>query len=248
MGILGYEEVKVLLLDIEGTTTPIDFVHTTLFKYASDNVEGFLTRNLEFLEIKELVASLHEQQKMDLKDGLAPPDWPESKDAEVENASRYCKWLISRDSKFGALKSLQGKIWEEGFKSGSLNGEVYDDVPKALDRWSRQGRKICIYSSGSALAQKLIFSTTRQGDLSRYITDFFDTSVGHKREDESYTNISKRLRVPSENILFLSDVAEELDAAEKAGMKTTLLKRKGNAEQPENEHNVVEDFNSLFPD
>lgn len=247
MGIPGLEEVRVLLLDIEGTTTPIDFVHTTLFKYASDNVEEFLNRNLELPEIKEIVASLHEQQKIDVKNGSGPPEWPDSEDDNVLNISRYCKWLISRDSKLGALKSLQGRIWEDGFKSGSLNGEVYADVPEALHRWSRQGRKICIYSSGSALAQRLIFQTTGQGDLTRYISGYFDTSVGHKRDEKSYDNISKELAVPPEQLLFLSDVVEELDAAEKAGMKTILLIRGGNAEQPKNGHLALEDFNDIFP-
>lgn len=240
-----YPEVKAILLDIEGTTTPIEFVHKDLFSYARDHVADFLKKNSGEGEIASLMKDLKEQQGMDSRNGLEPPEWPDSEGQNSQHAAKYCRWLIDRDSKFGALKALQGHIWEDGFNSGELHGVVYDDVPSALKRWRQQGKKVCIYSSGSVMAQKMIYSTTDYGDLTELINCFFDTSVGHKREASSYYNIARGMGIKAEEILFLSDVTEELDAAREAGMQAILVTRgdhSGNSG-----HTQVKNFESLYP-
>src|SRR5205823_401284 len=127
-----------------------------------------------------------------------------------------------------ALKSIQGKIWDKGFANGELKGEVFPDVPSALRRWTEEGKKVYIFSSGSVLAQKLVFGHTQYGDLTKYLSGFFDTKTGPKREPQSYNTIAKKIGIAPNDILFLSDVPEELIAAQQAGMQTKLVVRPGN--------------------
>jgi enolase-phosphatase E1 len=139
---------------------------------------------------------------------------------------------MDRDRKVTPLKTLQGLIWEEGYGSGELKGEVFPDVAPNLMRWRVEGKTVCVYSSGSVLAQRLLFAHTEQGDLTEFIQDFFDTNIGHKSNPESYTKIAGALgRRPSE-ALFISDVTAELDAARAAGFQTLLCVRPGNQTQP----------------
>lgn len=218
--------VKAIVLDIEGTTTPLDFVHRTLFEYASQNVEFFLVKKLNDPFIKKQVEGLKALHSSNTIDGQIPETWDDSTDEKnVESASTFVRFLISIDSKDQFLKSLQGVIWEEAFRKGRIKGEVYEDVPVALKRWAEAGLKLCIYSSGSVLAQKLIFGTTQYGDLTRFITEFFDTAVGTKRDPDSYRNISESLHLQPKELLFLSDVIEEVDASRKAGLESILVKR-----------------------
>jgi enolase-phosphatase E1 len=219
-------QVRVLLLDIEGTTTPIDFVYKTLFPYASRRVESYLREHSAESAVHSLIGDLRGQHATDQSQGLQPPAWcSDTSGAEIPSASEYVRWLIARDSKCTPLKSLQGKIWQEGFDSGELHGEVYVDVPPALARWRRQGREICIYSSGSVLAQKLLFQTVKSGDLTPQITAFFDTQTGIKTAAESYRRIAATLsRKPSE-FLFVSDAQKEIDAARTTGMHALLCDR-----------------------
>jgi enolase-phosphatase E1 len=132
---------------------------------------------------------------------------------------------MDRDSKIGPLKVLQGLIWQEGYRSGKLHGEIFPDVLPAFDRWRRQGKEISIYSSGSALAQEMLFRTTEFGDLTTRIKAFFDTRVGNKTNLESYKKIASIAGYPENQILFLSDTVGELDAARSAGMRTALVAR-----------------------
>lgn len=238
---------KVVLLDIEGTTTPIDFVHKTLFSYASENIEAFMERNYGKPEVSDSLKELHQLFDSD-KGEKKPEEWVLSLDKrDVPPASEYCRWLIAHDSKAGPMKALQGLVWEEGYRSGKLNGEVYPDVPNAMERWKDQGKRICIYSSGSTLAQRLIYGSTRFGDLTRFISNFYDTAVGNKREDRSYSNIAEREGIGPEYFLFLSDVPEELDAAERAGMKTILVMRESEERRNPGDHSFIRDFTDLFP-
>ncbi len=240
------EGIKVILLDIEGTTTPLDFVHKTLFRYASDNVENFLRKNFNDGKVKALVEELKLLYTKHLFDDQMPEQWKsESDKAQIKSTVSFVKYLISRDSKESSLKALQGLIWEEGYSNGALKGEVYEDVPRAMERWRNGGISICIYSSGSVLAQKLIFSTTEYGDLTKFISAFYDTAVGGKRELNSYARISLKLETRPEKVLFISDVFEEVDAARKAGMKVILISRKEPSVIPENSVVVISDFNNL---
>jgi enolase-phosphatase E1 len=154
----------------------------------------------------------------------------------------YIYWLMDRDRKSTALKSLQGKIWKTGFESDELKGELFPDVPAALKRWSEQAR-VAIYSSGSIAAQQLLFRYSNFGDLTSFIAAHFDTRTGPKRESASYVAIADQLQVSSGAVLFLSDAVPELDAAREAGCETRLVVREGNAPvENANGHAVVESF------
>lgn len=237
-------KVKVILLDIEGTTTPLDFVLEELFPYASDHVEEFLLRNQNEPEVSLLIQKLKELHSSHELEGQLPEVWNEA--SEVESAAKFVRFLISKDSKTPALKSLQGLIWKEGYSRGDLHGEVYPDVPDAMKRWNEQGIKICIYSSGSVLAQKQIFSTTAYGDLTTYISGFFDTKVGHKRDSQSYKNIANALEVGSDSILFLSDVAPEVESARKAMFQAILVIRDQLSDIQIKNLDFIRDFRGLL--
>ena len=230
--------MKAILLDIEGTTTPIDFVHKTLFPYAKARITGFVEDHFDELriEIAELAAE-HENEVEYTAEFRA--DSPNS-------IGEYLKFLINNDRKSTPLKSIQGMIWQKGYESGELHSSVFDDVPAALERWKADNKIIAIYSSGSVLAQMLLFRYTDHGDLTEFIDRYFDTNVGHKREPDSYRKIADDLELKPAEILFVSDVVAELDAAREAGMQTSLAVREGNAEIAEPQpHWVVHDFNEL---
>jgi len=238
-------DIRAILLDIEGTTTPIDFVLKTLFPFAATQVEDFLRQNASDPEIKTLVTELRSTWSGAASSGA--PVWIESTSQErLASAASYVRWLISRDSKITPLKTLQGKIWEQGFRSGGLKGEVYSDVALALTRWRKQGRRIAIFSSGSILAQRLLFAHTTAGDLSADLEAYFDTTTGSKREPASYKKIAAALQLPSQQILFVSDVAAELDAARVAGMSTALSLRPGIPKPPTAAHPSILTFDELF--
>jgi len=237
----------LILLDIEGTTTPIDFVYKTLFPFARARVKDYLSGAWDELEVQTDLAQLRAERAADAAQGLNPPmiDW-ESSTERLESTVAYIHWLMDRDRKTTPLKAIQGRIWQEGYEAGELLGEVFDDVPSAFARWRRQNNLICIYSSGSALAQKLLFAHTTAGDLSQYICRYFDTTIGHKIEADSYRRIAEELRLAPAEAVFISDVVAELDAARAAGMKTILALRPGNhpVESPVT-HPAVTSFASL---
>jgi len=240
-------DTRALLLDIEGTTTPVDFVFKTLFPYAAAHVEEFLHANSSDSETKQIIADLRSTWSAAASSGA--PVWIESSPEEkLASAAAYVRWLISRDSKITPLKTLQGKIWEQGFRSGTLKGDVYSDVAPAFTRWRQQGRRIAIFSSGSVLAQKLLFAHSAAGDLSLYIEAYFDTNTGPKREPLSYRKIASALQLPPDQILFVSDVPAELDAAHTARMNTAHSLRPGVPPQPTLAHPSLETFNQLFPE
>jgi len=227
-----------ILLDIEGTTTPIDFVFKVLFPYAKKQLPDFLARKGNDPEVKEDLVLLREEYAAEVPN----PKLPDFSTDPIP----YLNWLIEIDRKSPALKSLQGKIWEEGFYSGELKGEIFEDIKPSFERWKKLGRRISIYSSGSVLAQKMLFKFSTEGDLTQFLHAHFDTGVGGKREAESYARIARELSVPSANILFVSDIEEELDAAQKAGMNTALSIRPGNKPcSSEVKHQKFENFLNL---
>jgi enolase-phosphatase E1 len=239
--------IQAILLDIEGTTTPIDFVLRTLFPFARQKLQQFLLERGTEPSIREDVAALRMQHRVDAEEKLNPPRWvDDSPSAKLASAAAYGAWLIDRDSKCSALKSLQGKIWQEGYRTGDLRGEVYPDVPVALARWSRQGKIICIFSSGSVLAQKLLFGSTAAGDLTGLLRAYFDTTTGPKNAPGSYRRIAKALALELPNMLFISDAAKELDAAREAGMQTMLCVRTESTERVASVHQVIHSFEGIF--
>jgi enolase-phosphatase E1 len=233
--------MRAILLDIEGTTTPIDFVHKTLFPFARERMLEFVREN--FGQIQDEIASLHAEHARDRANGETPPPFDET---SAESVTEYLHYLIDQDRKSTALKVLQGEIWKAGYESGELLGEVFEDVPPALERWTSQSKTISIFSSGSVLAQKLIFGYSEAGDLTKYISAYFDTTTGAKREAESYSKIADSLKLNPQEILFISDVTAELDAAQKAGMQTRLSIRPNNPpiEQP-TLHLTIQSFDEV---
>ncbi len=208
--------IQFILLDIEGTTTSISFVHEVLFPYASQHIEDFVSQHASEERIqKQLQAvkqTVKEEKNLDINDQAA--------------IEELLLW-IKTDRKHTALKAIQGYLWRDGYESGQYKGHIYEDVVPALERWQQEGIQMGIYSSGSVEAQKLLFGYSEKGDLTPYFSAYFDTNIGHKREKESYDNIQKELGIPPQKILFLSDVEAELDAARGAGFQTAQLLRPG---------------------
>ncbi|KAF9666767.1 hypothetical protein SADUNF_Sadunf16G0262900 [Salix dunnii] len=230
---------RCIVLDIEGTTTPITFVADVLFPYARDNVGRHLSATYDIAETQEDIQLLRAQVEDDLAqgvDGAIPiPSDDAGKEEVVAALVANVETMIKADRKITALKQLQGHIWRTGYENNELEGVVYDDVPEALEKWHALGIKVYIYSSGSRLAQRLIFGNTNYGDLRKYLSGFFDTTVGNKKETRSYIEISESLGVdkPSD-ILFVTDVSQEALAAKGAGLDVMISIRPGNAPLPEN--------------
>lgn len=228
---------RLVLLDIEGTTTPIDFVLRVLFPYARARVAAFLESHLSQPDVIADVAGLRAEHARDVAAGRKPPPW-------ANGAAAYARWLMDEDRKLTALKALQGRIWEGGFASGELRGQVYPDVPAALRRWTAAGRTVAIFSSGSVLAQKLLFAHSDQGDLTPLLSGYFDTTTGAKGDAASYRKIAQALGASPNAGLFVSDVVAELDAARSAGFATALSVR--NPPGPAaNGHGSVASFDEL---
>jgi enolase-phosphatase E1 len=235
---------RAVLLDVEGTTTPISFVYDVLFPYARAHMGMFLQTHISDPDVRTEIQLLREEHETDRESETGPPVW--DKERDFDSAERYALWLMNGDRKSTVLKSLQGRIWTEGYSRGELRSVVFPDVPPGLQRWHRTRKRIAIFSSGSILAQKDLFAHTESGDLSQYIDDYFDTTVGAKQFSASYTRIAARLGEAPEDILFVSDVVAELDAAREAGYDTCLCVRPGNRPQPHpDSHPLIQSFDDL---
>ena len=223
-------EIKCVLMDIEGTTTSVSFVYDVLFPYFLTNVDKLLFNDSDeviaaFDEVKELVKNESGLELLSRQDC-------------INQLVLWCK----EDRKVTPLKFLQGVIWEEGYLAGTLVSHVYNDVPHSLKEWYDNNIELAIFSSGSVEAQKLIFKFANQGDLSNYLSAYFDTVTGPKRETNTYKIIADQLQFPASSILFLSDIREELMAAEEAGMQTIQLVRPGTTS---NWKNTAENFTEI---
>jgi enolase-phosphatase E1 len=235
---------RAVLLDVEGTTTPISFVTQTLFPYARQRGREFILNHIADQEIHEALRQLQIDNRADRSDG-APPIKANSEQA-IDSTIDYYLWLIDKDRKSTALKTIQGRIWHEGYERGDLRSTIFPDVVPALERWHRAGRITAIYSSGSVLAQQELFRHTIHGDLTPFITSYFDMRVGTKKQVSSYSKIAESLGTPANGILFVSDVVAELDAALLAGMMTALAVRPGNPSNHERTgHTLIRSFEEL---
>jgi enolase-phosphatase E1 len=165
-------------------------------------------------------------------DDVAPPPWSDEPSAELSSVAAYVEWLMDRDRKSPGLKLLQGYIWERGYRSGALKGEVFPDVGPAIQRWRGSGIAVAIYSSGSVLAQQLLFAHTSDGDMTPLVNRFFDTEVGAKTSPDSYRRIAAALQCPTNRLLFVSDASQELDAARQVGCEVLLCARPGDPAPP----------------
>ena len=216
-----------VLLDVEGTTSPISFVYGTLFPYAREHLGPFLDEHSSDPAVCSLFQELKSTNLNDIPAGAPAITGRDS----IREITDYLLWLMDLDRKTPPLKSLQGLIWGQGFARGELQSEVFSDVPVCLRQWQEEGLRTAIYSSGSVLAQKMVFTYTPYGDLTNLISGYFDTAVGAKKQPESYKRIAAELHATAEQIIFVSDVAEELEAAGAAGLGTALSVRPGNSPQ-----------------
>ena len=239
--------IRAILLDIEGTTTPVSFVYDVLFPFAREHVTQFLEQHLETPELHEPLELLRQEHAVDAQQIPGLPNLGSRSRAEqISSLVKYINWLMDRDRKSTGLKALQGKIWELGYRAGSLQADVYPDVASAFERWRNLGARIAIFSSGSVLAQRLLFGHTNTGDLRPFIDDYFDTTVGAKNQPESYQAIANVLGAKPSETLFLSDVSRELDAAETAGMFSLLCIRPGNHPQPDiDRYEIIHSFDEV---
>lgn len=206
--------IRVILTDIEGTTSSIAFVHEVLFPYARERMGEFV-RDWQH-EDPAVGEQLDEVARVS---GCGRDD--------IDGLIRTLEQWIDGDHKETSLKTLQGMLWEQGYQHGDFDGHVYPDAAEYLRFWHDRGLRLYVYSSGSVKAQKLIFGFSNEGDLTPFFSGYFDTNVGGKKEAASYHNIVDQLGVEPATVLFLSDVEAELEAAEAAGLQTCWLVRDG---------------------
>ena len=221
--------IKAIVTDIEGTTSSLSFVKDVLFPYARQHLAAFVAQHRDEPQVRQLL----EEAKQEAGGGLS----------DEQIVPQLLRW-IDEDRKVTALKSLQGLIWEHGYKNGDYQGHMYPDAVTQLRQWHEAGIRLYVYSSGSVYAQKLLFAHTAFGDLTPLFAGYFDTHIGHKREPQAYAAISTELQLPAEEILFLSDIKEELDAARQAGMRTVWLVRDGEP-GPQAAHTQVSSFDAI---
>jgi len=233
----------LILLDIEGTVSPLAFVHEVLFPYARMQVGLFLAERAGEEPVAQALAQMaSDSGHASIEAWLGAPATTEQGRARVV---AEVKKLMDADAKATGLKQLQGLIWEDGFRDGTLRATIFPDVPPALTAWTSADRDIRIYSSGSIAAQRLFFEFTQAGDLRGFLSGFYDTMTGGKREAESYTAIAHDSGYPPGEILFLSDVPEELDAARASGCRTGLVMRPGNKPVVDGGHPTITSFEQI---
>ncbi|MEQ1620804.1 MAG: acireductone synthase [Methylococcales bacterium] len=223
--------IKAIVTDIEGTTSSISFVQDVLFPYARAHIADFIRRYESMPQVEALLEDARSEVGADL--------------TTEQLIDQFIEW-IDEDKKVTPLKSLQGMIWETGYQQGGFKGHIYPDAAERLKAWKAQGLDLYIYSSGSVYAQKLLFAHTEYGDLTPLFSGYFDTHVGAKRDPQSYLHIAEKLALPVFQILFLSDIKEELDAAHKAGFSTLWLVREGDIDNHA-VHKQVANFEQIHP-
>lgn len=232
--------VSHVLLDIEGTTCPVSFVSGTLFPYATEQLEPFLDAHRNDHAVQTLVAEVKAAWRQE-----ADPEAQALRQQDGAGVLPYLRWLIRRDRKLTPLKDLQGLVWEQGYRSGALNGPLFADVPGALRRWRAAGLVLAVYSSGSIAAQQLIYGHSNAGDLRSLFSHWFDTRTGPKQTAESYASIASQLGVAPGKVLFVSDALKECKAAAAAGMQVVFSDRDGNPERDSGPFERIDSFDAL---
>lgn len=224
--------IRAIVTDIEGTTSDIAFVKNVLFPYAHAAMEEYVLSQKENSAVADILAEVAE---IEGKPGMS----------EAEAIDVLKRW-IDEDKKVTPLKTLQGFIWQHGYEMGDFTGHIYDDAAAGLREWHAAGIQLYVYSSGSIFAQKLLFGHSDTGNLMPLFSGYFDTTTGGKREQQSYEKIAAAIGIPVDQILFLSDIIEELNAARDAGMQTCALNRDGLIENA-NGHPIAVNFNAINP-
>lgn len=219
--------IQAILTDIEGTTTSLSFVKDVLFPYAYERMPSFVVEN----RTNPAVAKVIDEVRYEVNNPVL----------SLSGAIEQLKQWIRDDKKITPLKAIQGLMWQQGYASGDFTGHVYPDAVAGLQAWHAQGLQLYVYSSGSVQAQQLLFGYSDAGDLTPLFSGYFDTQVGHKREIGAYQHIAQAIGITPKHILFLSDIREELDAAQQAGMQTCALVRENQATEGL-QHPWVENF------
>lgn len=222
--------IKAILTDIEGTTSSVKFVYDVLFPYAVRQLPGFVREQAHDPQVAVQIAAVRTEAG--------------EQDASLEQVIDILLGWMSEDRKVTPLKALQGLVWQRGYETGELKGHVYPDAVAALKRWKEEGYDLYVYSSGSIQAQRLLFGYSEAGDLTTLFSGYFDTTSGGKRVPASYAGIAHAMGMPSEQVLFLSDIGEELEAANAAGMAVCGLAREGELDTL---HPVVATFTAIEP-
>ena len=249
---MSSKNIKALITDIEGTTSSISFVHEVLFPYASAKLGKFIQNNSGEPFISQIIHKVinfgSDGDGYELNACSAPMQ--ELSEKQIKHALDILQHWIKLDMKIKPLKDLQGLIWEAGYKNGDFKGHIYQDAYESLKKWHAEGIPLYIYSSGSVHAQKLLFGHTEYGDLNPLFSGNFDTKIGAKKESQSYEKIAGVIASDNEaisqakDILFLSDIEAELDAAKETGMQTIQLIRPGST--PSAKHTKLESFNQVI--
>ncbi len=227
----AHGEIRAILIDIEGTTSDIRFVHHVLFPYARKRLPAYIETHRDLTDVQHWLSEAASEA------GLI--------EASLREIIDLLLGWIDADRKSTALKALQGMIWREGYAAGDFVAHVYADVAPALRAWRARGLRLYVYSSGSVEAQKQFFAHSEAGDLTSLLAGYFDTETGPKRETASYAHIADAIDMAPARILFLSDIEAELDAARAAGMRTTLLRRPPSECTASSSHPCIHDFAAL---
>ncbi len=238
--------IQAIVLDIEGTTCPVDFVSKTLFPFAQKHLNSALMRRDHEPEIDALVQEAINEWELD-PDPVSQAMLMQSQQAtpSTREVGDYLQHLIQADRKSTALKELQGIIWKQGYLSGEIQSPLFPDVCPQLDKWRREEIALAVYSSGSIQAQKLLYAHSNQGDITGRFCQWFDTRTGPKLADQSYTIIAQKLELHPNQVLFVSDHPGECDAARQAGMKAMFCMREGNPHQDPGGHDVAQKLSDI---
>ena len=233
--------ISHILLDIEGTTCPVSFVTHTLFPYAQSELKNFLESHRNDPSTSQIIKNAEEEWRQDNGEDsmILMRQLDESQLPTHLKIEAYLQLLIKSDKKSTALKDIQGKIWREGYTTGKISSKLYEDAYKSLKRWHKQGSRLAVYSSGSVEAQHLLYKYTNKGDLEYLFSHWFDTHIGNKKSQSSYTAIALAMDCEPQNILFISDNNDECDAAMNAGLLTLYSLREGNPQQEPRDHPVI---------
>ncbi|WP_186541874.1 acireductone synthase [Synechococcus sp. M16.1] len=236
-----------LLLDIEGTTCPVSFVSDVLFPFAKQELSHYIKQHWDKSPDNEQIQAAKKEwlddrstESIQIKQQVT-----KGEAEEIDGLIQYLKHLISIDKKSTALKDLQGKIWEHGYKNGELKSQLFPETSECLREWREQGLTLSVYSSGSIQAQKLLYRHSPAGDLEKFFSHWFDTHTGPKKSAESYKTIAEQLHSSPNKIWFVSDNGAECDAARSAGMHTLFSLRDGNPDRDPRDHTVVQSLHEV---
>jgi enolase-phosphatase E1 len=246
-------DVRSIVFDIEGTTTPISFVKDTLFPYVRNNIETYLNKNFDNVDVQKAIAALRDQavkeKANDVEGVVEIPSGDASKEDVVKAVIGNVKQQMDADRKTTELKSLQGLLFKEAFESKQVKGELFEDVSPMLKMLAEEGFHLYVYSSGSVESQKLLFANSIQGNLTEIFSGYFDTTTGSKTDSSSYKKIAAEIKTEPKHILFLTDIPQEAEAAVTAGFRSALVIRPGNAELTDEQLQkfaCIERFDELY--